>query len=275
VQQAQAASDPRVSPWWLALGVFGVAIAAAVVFPLVDRLANPSATQPGVITFLGVGLSVLGLTAFLLYSGLRAMLPRSAVFLFSATGYSSLLIAVKFVISPIALYEVASTKGLAILGSDSGGFGYIGFPLVAAVTAAIYGSAFFLFYAYFQSKLRARLGIPVGFEARFVVLYVVMFGLGAMSAISLGWLATLDYLGTLAYFIGLGVLLALALLGAIVLCAVAFREANEQAAAVRNISLLTGFAWVGLAFIAAYHVVWLVFVLVIITIWPLKSISVK
>jgi hypothetical protein len=275
VQQAEAASGHRVSPWWIALGVFGVAVAAAVVFPLVDRLANPAATQPGVITFLGVGLSVLALTAFLLYSGLREMLPRSAVFLFSATGYSSLLIAVKFVISPIALYEVANTKGLAILGSDAGGFGYIGFPMVTVITAAMYGTAFFLFYVYFQSKLRARLGIPLGFESRFVALYVVMFALGAMAAISLGFLATLDYLGTLAYFVGLGVLLALALLGAVVLCGVAFREANEQAAMVRNISLLTGFAWVGLAFIAAYHAVWLVFVLLIITVWPLKSISVK
>jgi hypothetical protein len=185
------------------------------------------------------------------------------------------LIAGKFVLSPIALYEVANTKGLAILGSDAGGFGYIGFPMVTVITAAMYGTAFFLLYTYFQSKLRARLGIPVGFESRFVALYVVMFALGAMAAISLGFLATLDYLGTLAYFVGLGVLLALALLGAVVLCGVAFREANEQAAMVRNISLLTGFAWVGLAFIAAYHVVWLVFVLVIITIWPLKSISVK
>jgi hypothetical protein len=102
-----------------------------------------------------------------------------------------------------------------------------------------------------------------------------MFALGVMSAISLGWLAALDYLVSLAYFMGLGVLLALALLGAVLLCGVAFREAGAQAAAVRNITLLTGFAWVGLAFIAAYHVMWLVFVLVIITIWPLKSISMK
>jgi len=275
VQGAQAASGPRVSAWWHALGAFGLALAASIVIPLVDRLANPSSAQPGVITFLAVGLSVLALTVYLLRSGLRQQLPTSGVFLFGAIGYSALLIAVKFVVSPLALYDFAREKGLTILGSDAGGFGYIGFPLVTVITAAIYGTAFFILYAYFQSKLRARLGIPVGFETRFVALYVVMFVLGVMSAISLGWLATFDYLASLTYFVGLGVLLAVALLGALILCTVAFREANEQAAVLRNITLFTGFAWVGLAFIAAYHVLWLVFVLVIITIWPLKSVSIK
>jgi hypothetical protein len=277
VQGAQAAAGRRVTPWLLALAVSAIAVAATVISPLLDRLVNPSSTQPGAITFLGVGFSVLALTLYLLYSGLRQMLPKSGVFLFSVAGYSSLLIVVKFVISPLALYRYASASGLAFLGSDAGGFGYFGFPLVTFILAAIYATAFFLLYAYFQSKLRARLGIPVGFETRFVVLYVIMFVLGVMSTISLGFgiLATFDYLASLTYSFGLGLLLALALLGALVLSTVAFRHANEQAAALRNITVLTGFAWVGLAFIAAYHVLWLVFILVIITIWPLKSVSFK
>jgi len=277
VQGAQAAAGRRVTPWLQALAVLAIAVAATVVSPLVDRLANPNSTQPGVITFLGVGFSVLALTLYLLFSGLRHTLPRSGVFLFSVAGYSSLLIVVKFVISPLALYAYANASGLAFLGSDAAGFGYLGFPLVTFILAAIYASAFFLLYAYFQSRLRACLGIPVGFETKFVVLYVIMFVLGVMATISLGFgvLATFDYLASLTYSFGLGLLLALALLGALVLCTVAFRHANEQAAALRNITVLTGFAWVGLAFIAAYHVLWLVFVLVIITIWPLKSVSFK
>jgi hypothetical protein len=277
VQGAQAAAGRRATPWLLALAVFGLALAATVISPMVDRAVNPNSTQPGVITFLGVGFSVLALTLYLLYSGLRQMLPKSGVFVFSVAGYSSLLITVKFVISPLALYEYANASGLAFLGSDAGGFGYLGFPLVTFILAAIYASAFFLLYAYFQSRLRARLGIPVGFETRFVVLYLIMFVLGVMATISLGFgvLATFDYLASLTYSFGLGLMLALALLGALVLCTVAFRHAHDQAAAIRNITVLTGFAWVGLAFIAAYHVLWLVFVLVIITIWPLKSVSFK
>jgi hypothetical protein len=277
VQGAQAAAGRRATPWLLALAVFAIALAATVVSPLIDGLANPGSAQPGVITFLGVGLSVLALTVYLLYSGLRQVLPKSGVFLFSAAGYSSLLIAVKFVVAPLALYEYSNASGLAFLGSDTGGFGYLGFPLVTCILAAIYATAFFLLYAYFQSRLRVRLGIPVGFEARFVVLYVTMFVLGVMATVSLGFgiLATFDYLASLTFSFGLGLLLALALLGALVLCTAAFREANEQAVALRNMTVLTGFAWVGLAFIAAYHVLWLVFVLVIITIWPLKSVSFK
>ena len=42
------------------------------------------------------------------------------------------------------------------------------------------------------------------------------------------------------------------------------------AAALRSVTVLTTFAWIGLAFIAANHVMWLVFHLILVSIWPLK-----
>jgi len=44
---------------------------------------------------------------------------------------------------------------------------------------------------------------------------------------------------------------------------------------LRNVTVLSTFAWIGLAFIAAYHIVWLVFVLTLISLWPLKAVSAK
>ena len=243
--------------------------------PLIDRLANPGARQPGVITYLGVGLAVVMLTAVLLFAGLREVLPRSGVFAAAFLSYNALLITVKFVVAPVSLYRIAGDQGLSVLGSDAGGFGYIGFPLVTAMTAAAYGTAFFLLSLYYRSRLRTHLGIPVRFETGFVGLYLAMFLLGVAAAISLGWLAGLDYLVALLYASALALLLAFALVGALVLCGVAFNEATVQAALLRNVTLFSSFTWIGLAFIAAYHVLWLVFVLVIITIWPLKSLSVK
>ena len=115
----------------------------------------------------------------------------------------------------------------------------------------------------------------MGFEKRFLFLFLVMFCLGGISAITVGAFASIEYVLSFTVMLALAVLLAVALLGALVLCIVAFRDATEQAAVVRNVTLLTAFAWIGLAFIAAYHVVWLVFILTLITIWPLKSMSVK
>ena len=43
----------------------------------------------------------------------------------------------------------------------------------------------------------------------------------------------------------------------------------------RNVAVLSSFAWIGLAFIAAYHFLWLVFLLTLISIWPLRSWSGK
>ena len=73
----------------------------------------------------------------------------------------------------------------------------------------------------------------------------------------------------------IGILIAVALIGAIVMCSVAFHEATEQAVILRNVTVLSTFAWIGLAFIAAYHIVWLVFVLTLISLWPLKAVSAK
>jgi predicted ATP-dependent Lon-type protease len=91
----------------------------------------------------------------------------------------------------------------------------------------------------------------------------------------IGAFGFLEYALSLVYVLTVGILIAVALIAAIVLCSVAFREATEQAVVLRNVTVLSVFAWVGLAFIAAYHIVWLVFVLTLISIWPLKAISAK
>jgi hypothetical protein len=131
--------------------------------------------------------------------------------------------------------------------------------------------AFFVIYAAFHTGLQRRLGVTVQFEKRFVQLLVVMFMLAIVGAITAYGLAGFfEYAFTIAFAGVLGVLIAIALVGAVVLCSVAFKEASDQAVLTRNVSLLTTFAWIGLAFIAAYHILWLVFLLTLISLWPLR-----
>jgi hypothetical protein len=264
---------PRAQRIYAAAGVFALALIAGFVFPQLDRAVNPDATRPGVITFLGVGLAVLTLTGLMLFVGLRGVLPRTAVFFAAALGYNALLILVKFALGPLGLYAASVGQGFWIL-SDIGG--YLAFPGLAAITAILYAGAFFILYLFFRSDLRRRLGVPVRFEQRFVVLLLVMFMVAVVGGVTvIGAFGFLEYALSLVYVLTVGILIAVALITAIVLCSVAFREATEQAVMLRNVTVLSTFAWIGLAFIAAYHVVWLVFVLTLISIWPLKAISAK
>ena len=103
-----------------------------------------------------------------------------------------------------------------------------------------------------------------------------MFVLAVVGGVTvIGAFGFLEYAFSLLYVAMIGILIAVALIGAIVMCSVAFREATEQAVILRNVTVLSTFAWIGLAFIAAYHIVWLVFVLTLISLWPLKAVSAK
>ena len=257
----------------VAATVFLLALVAAFLFPQLDKTVNPDSQQPGLITYLGVGLAVLALTSLMLFAGLRNLLPRTAIFLAAAFGYNALLILVKFSLGPLGLYAASSGQGFWVLNGVSG---YLAFPALAAIAAILYGGAFFLLYLFFRSDLHRRLGVPARLERRFIVLLIVMFVLAVTGTLTiLGAFAFLEYALSLLYVLTVGVLIAFALLAAIALCSLAFRETTEQAVLLRNVTVLSTFAWIGLAFIAAYHIVWVVFILTLISLWPLRATSAK
>lgn len=250
-------------------GVFLAALIAAFGFPQLDHALNPSAAYPGLISFLGVGLSVLALTAMLLFAGLRNVLPRSGVFLVAAFGYNALLVAVKFGLGPLALYA-------ADAANFSNGFQFLtnrlAYPGLAAITAILYGLAFFVLYLVYRRRMHRSMGAATAIEHGFLQLLVVMFILAVVGGVTvIGLLGFLEYTFSVFFASVLGLLIAVSLVLAIVFCAVAFREAADQAALLRNVTLFSTFAWVGLAFIAAFHILWLVFLLTLISIWPLHA----
>ena len=68
-----------------------------------------------------------------------------------------------------------------------------------------------------------------------------------------------------------GVLLACAAAFA----ALAFNSTAERARVVGDAQLFLSFFWVGLYFLALYHALWVVYVLVLTSIWPLKVVTPK
>jgi hypothetical protein len=264
------AERPMSARILLVAALFGVALLAAWGLPRLDHALNPGQPNPGLISFLGVGLVVLAITTLLLFIGLRGILPKTGVFLVAALGYNALLISVKFGFGPVNVYVENERSGMFVLTNP------LAYPGVAAITAILYGTAFFVLYLIYRDRLQRRLGVSVALERRFVQLLVVMFVLavvGGVTVIGLG--GFLEYALSVFFTSVLGVLIAIALVGAIVLCSVAFNSATDQAAMLRNVSLLSTFAWIGLAFIAAYHILWLVFLLTLISLWPLRAFSAK
>ena len=274
-----ARSAPRPVSTGAALG--GLVLVGAVFAwgaPQLDHAMNPLATQPGPVSYIGVGLPVLALTAVLFLLGLRGLLPRTVVFVGAAIGYNALLVSVKLGLGPLAIYvqDAVNRQHSLPAGQFGEDPGYrilnipLAYPGAAAVTAALYACAFLFLYLVFKSRLDQRLGISARFERRFVTLLVVMFVLAAVGSVTLvGLFGFLEY-AVNALSGAVGVLIALALVGAVMLCSIAFREAEQQSELAVNVSLLSTFAWIGLAFIAAYHILWAVFLLTLIATWPLK-----
>jgi hypothetical protein len=100
----------------------------------------------------------------------------------------------------------------------------------------------------------------------------VLFATGGIPLLLL--FGGLEYLGFI-FSSAVAGLVALALAGAVTLAAIAFRSTADRAALVGDVALLVSMFWIGLAFLALYHALWVVYVLVLTAIWPLKVITPK
>src|SRR5205085_1233591 len=122
--------------------------------------------------------------------------------------------------------------------------------------------------------IRSDLRLPVK-----VGLYAVLFLLGigsggAILILLLPLFGGLDYLD-FVFSSGVSLLVALALAAATAFAALAFDATSKRAHALGDATMYMSFFWVGLYFLALYHVLWVVYVLVLTSIWPLKVVTPK
>jgi hypothetical protein len=103
---------------------------------------------------------------------------------------------------------------------------------------------------------------------------IVVSGGAALVLFLIPFAAGFEYLA-FVFSSALSLLIALALAGATALAALAFEAASERAAIVGDATLFMSFFWLGLYFLALYHVLWVVYVLVLTSIWPLKVVTPK
>lgn len=253
---------------------FGLAVLVA---QLVPRLNEGAGDIPPVGTLL-LTASLIGLvTTVALYVVVTRDVGLPASVAIFAVCWNLLVVAVKFVLGPLGYYEVNQEvvlEDFLTLGDQEGAV------LAAAFVLPLYlGAYWVLFRIVGRSDLAVRLRIarpPAAGVAVAAVAVVIAASMGAVVLLIPLLLATsglqyLSFVFTSGVSLLVGVLLALAA----VFAGLSFRTAAQRATLVGNVALVSGLLWVGLAFLALYHAVWVVYLLVLTSIWPLKTVSSK
>lgn len=258
------------------IGSFLFAGVAVVILPRVST----GGSQPPVGTLLAVGIVVGGATSAALYLGIsRDMkLPARVAIFFVA--YNALIVLVKFVLAPAGLYQSNRERWLSsIYGQD----GIV--VLSAALVLVMYLAVFWMLYLGARRSLGSRVtpserrDVTREPPLRRFVIGLVLVGavvvglafLGLVTVLGGGGIQYLDFV----FSSSLSLLIAVALGLASVLVVMAFRSVEDRTRAVADATILLNLFWLGLAFLVLFHVLWVIYVLVLTSIWPLKTVVPK
>lgn len=225
-------------------------------------------------TIIGIICSVL------LFWGLRSDVGLPAKTAVYAVVFNVLVIVVKLGLAPRGFYEVNQRRNIdATFGTIDNG---VMATLASATIFVLYLGVFAILYRSFRARIEhlnaldpmPRFGgrnVAIGF----VILTVLLVASGGAILLLLlplaGGLEYLDFVFSSSLSLVIAVLLACATAFA----AMTFSSAADRARIVGDASIFMSFFWVGLYFLALYHVLWVVYVLVLTSIWPLKVVTPK
>lgn len=275
---APATPKRRVPPrlWLHLLLVFLGSAAVVAVLPLLTQERGPA---PPVGLLLLAGLLIAGIAAAVLHRSVARdlALPRRAALY--AIGYNALIVLVKFVLSPFGVYETNRRVNLTwhLNITDP-----MGAALTALIVLALYVLVYWFLYRLVrrrvadllpsrQKRSRAKVVVPL------VAVALLLVGLSGSGVLFLPLLlagGAAEYL-SFVFTSGMSLLVGLVLAAASILLTLSFEAAAERATVVRDASAFVGLFWVGLGFIAVYHVLWVVFILILAATWPLRVVVPK
>jgi hypothetical protein len=221
-------------------------------------------------TLVAVAAAVALLTGIALYVGLHRELGLPASIALFAVGYNLLVVLVKFVIGPQALYDASDAGKVTTDLGDQG---------MATVTAVGLGAAYlFAFWVLYRLARRRLVERSPGGGVRLVVAILalaVLFVSGLLPALLLlfafsgGEYVSFVFSSTASLVAGAALALALSL------ALMTLNSTADRARAAGDATLLVAVFWVGAAYLALYHALWVVYILVLTSIWPLKVVSSK
>jgi hypothetical protein len=258
---------PR-SAWIRLAAAVGLALVAIALFPRSGGDAPPLAALALIGTVIG------GATTGALHVTVRRdlRLPSRVATCFAFA--FALIVLVKFVLGPLGLYEINAIETLDdYLGSVADP---VGAAITAAVVLVLYASGYWIIQRIVGGGVRIR--SPIRVRPKMIVLGFVLLGLVAVSG---AWLIALLLLAAPGQYLefvfssGAGVLMMVALVVAASLIGFAFRTVGREPPTVVDVGAVVSLFWLGLGFLALYHVLWIVYVLVLGSIWPLRTVTPK
>jgi hypothetical protein len=266
----------RFSTLAVALALFGLA-GTAVVVAVPGLFAGP--VRPGFTVFLVTGVAAIVLTAGLFGYIYRLGMGFGRTVLVLAAGYNALIAAVKLGLAPAALYQANREQAFdAAFGDPNDLWFYLG---VGSGILLLYLLVFGVMYGVFKRRFRQRSlpsEHPPEQSGRWSNGAIVV---GAVAIVALAasflWIMPVVYVGfpTFSYlfyiFSTFGAAITLALVLAAVLAYRSFDEVEKRAVRLGDATLLASFFWLGLALILLYHVMWVVFLLTLVSIWPFQT----
>jgi hypothetical protein len=262
------------------LAIFG--LACCLVLAVAPRLFT-GPERPGFAVFLVAGVAVVALTAVLFGFIGRLGMGFGRTVLVLAAGYNVLVAAVKLGLAPAALYRANRAQAFDASVADPNGFWFylgVGFGVLV-----LYVAVFVVMYGIFRRRFRRRSlssENPPGRGKRlpgWVIAVIVVAGVSLVA--SFLWVMPVVFVGfpTLSYlsyvFSAFGVAITLALILAAVLAYRTFDEVEKRAVRLGDATLLASFFWLGLALVLLYHVMWVVFLVALVSIWPFQTYTPK
>ena len=243
------------------------AIVATVLFP------RSGGDRPAIASLALIGTVIAVAMTAAVYVIVRRELRLPARIAASFAAAFGLIAIVKFVLAPHGLYEVNAVRAL----EDA--FGTVADPGGAVLTAAavfgLYAGVYAVLYRVWQRRApgrtrRVRRTVAIVFLI--VIPLVVLTGAWIILFVIL--LAPLQYLD-FVFTSGVAGLVALVLAIAATLIGWTFRRIAVSPQLLADVGAVVSLFWLGFAFLALYHVLWIAYVLVLASIWPLRTVVPK
>jgi hypothetical protein len=246
--------------WIAAAGGLGL-VAIVVVLNIQDHTGKVPPTS--IFAAAGIAISVVAIVTVALAAHAAGTTWRAGIAL--GGGFAAIALA-KFGMGPTALYRANRVQPIENVGGlTSGGM----VVLIATIVGVLYLAAIWLLAVVFRPAQP-----PDGPSGK-VVVGLVALAVAAMIATSIfvstaaSQYVTFAMTGLEAGGVALALFVAAGLVGA------AFRATAVRSKALGQASMYITVLWVAIAFLLVFQVLWIVFLLAIVAIWPFRSVTPK
>ena len=246
---------------WLGATIAVGWIGLLVIVSMQDQGAKTPPTS--MFAAAGILMSIVGFVTVAIAARRVGTTVRAAITL--GGGFAAIALA-KFAMGPTALYQGNQRSDISsFAGLDSGAL----VPWIAVSVLVLYVGAVWFLAAAFRPAAP-----PDGPSYKPAVACLVIAVVGGVGTAIFVTTAAGDYLA----FIVTGLEatgIAVALFAATFLVAAAFRDTARRSRVLGATSMYVTVVWVAIGFLLVFQVLWIVFLLAVVTVWPLRTVTPK